>query len=142
MGKSFVSLIFILFFSIIAGLPLLHNGFPPTHDGEYHIVRFFLFDESIRDGNLYPRWAAHLNNNFGVPLFNFVYPLPNYIATFFHLFNISFIDSFKLEMLVAILLGGVFFYLWAKEFWGRLGGIVASVFYTFSPYHFLDIYIR
>jgi len=142
MVKNLLPLIIVFLFSVLAGLPLLHNGFPPTHDGEYHIIRFFLFDESIRDGNLYPRWAAHLNNNFGVPLFNFVYPLPNYISTFFHFLNISFIDSFKLEMFIAILVGGIFFYLWAKEFWGKLGGVVSSMFYTFSPYHFLDIYIR
>lgn len=142
MGKNIISLVIVFIFTVIAGLPLLHNGFPPTHDGEYHVIRFFLFDESIRDGNLYPRWAAHLNNNFGVPLFTFVYPFPNYVAAFFHLFNISFIDSFKLEMFIAIVIGGIFFYLFAREYWGRLGGIVSSVFYTFSPYHFVDIYIR
>ncbi len=142
MGKNFFSIIIVILFGIIAGFSLLHKGLPPTHDGEYHVVRFYLFNEAINDGNLYPRWAAHLNNNFGVPLFTFVYPLPNYIASIFHLFGISFIDSFKLEMFVAILIGAIFFYLWSKEFWGKLGGIVCCVFYTFSPYHFLDVYIR
>lgn len=129
-------------FAVIAGLALLHSGLPPTHDGEYHVIRFYEFDKALRDGNLYPRWAPDLNNGFGVPLFNFVYPLPNYAASIFHFFNISFIDSFKISMFVAIIIGGVFFYLWAREFWGELGGIVSSIFYTFSPYHFVDIYIR
>ncbi|MBI2028400.1 MAG: hypothetical protein HYT07_02210 [Candidatus Levybacteria bacterium] len=142
MGKTLLSIIIVVLFGVVAGLPLIHKGLPPTHDGEYHIVRFFLFNEAFNDGNIYPRWAAHLNNGFGVPLFTFVYPLPNYIAVFFHSFGISFMDSFKLEMFVAILSGAIFFYLWAKEFWGRLGGVVSSVFYTFSPYHFVDIYIR
>ena len=139
---SFLAVVTILFFAFLAGFVLLHPGLPPTHDGEYHVIRFFLFNEAFSDGNLYPRWAAHLNNNFGVPLFTFVYPLPNYVAALFHSFGISFIDSFKLEMLAAILIGAIFFYLWAKEFWGKLGGIVSSIFYTFSPYHFVDIYIR
>ena len=142
MGKNFFSIIIVILFTVIAGLPLLHKGLPPTHDGEYHVIRFYLFDESLRDGNLYPRWAAHLNNGFGVPLFNFVYPLPNYIASIFHFVNISFIDSLKIGMFSATIIGGVFFYLWSKEFWGKLGGIVSSVFYTFSPYHLVDIYIR
>lgn len=142
MGKNFFSIIIVILFGIIAGFSLLHKGLPPTHDGEYHVVRFYLFSQAINDGNLYPRWAAHLNNNFGVPLFTFVYPLPNYIASIFHLFGVSFIDSFKFEMFGAILIGAIFFYLWSKEFWGKLGGIVSSVFYTFSPYHFVDIYIR
>lgn len=140
--KFLLSVVIVIFFAVLAGFPLLHKGLPPTHDGEYHVVRFFLFNESISDGNLYPRWANHLNNNFGVPLFIFVYPLPNYIASLFHQLGISFIDSFKLEMFVATLIGGLFFYLWTKEFWGDLGAIVSSVFYTFSPYHFVDIYIR
>src|SRR3989338_1129802 len=129
-------------YSFLAGFALLHPGLPPSHDGEYHVIRFFLFDEALRDGNFYPRWEAHLNNGFGVPLFNFVYPLPNYVASILHLANISFIDSFKISMLVATIIGGVFFYLWSREFWGRLGGVVSSIFYTFSPYHFVDIYIR
>ncbi|MDO8623720.1 MAG: 6-pyruvoyl-tetrahydropterin synthase-related protein [archaeon] len=142
MGKNFFLIAIVILFSIIAGASLLHNGLPPTHDGEYHVIRFYLFNESFNDGNFYPRWAAHLNNNFGAPLLTFVYPLPNYIATFLHKVGVSFIDSFKFEMFAATLMGGVFFYLWAKEFWGKLGGVVSSVFYTFSPYHFLDIYIR
>lgn len=142
MGKNLIPIIIVVSFAVIAGFSLLHPGLPPTHDGEYHVIRFFLFDEALRDGNIYPRWAAHLNNGFGVPLFNFVYPLPNYAASILHLINISFIDSFKISMFAATVIGGIFFYLWSKEFWGKLGGVVSSVFYTFSPYHFVDIYIR
>lgn len=134
--------IFVILFSCIAGFSLLHPGLPPTHDGEYHVVRFYEFDKTLRSGDWYPRWAADLNNGYGVPLFNYVYPLPNYIASLFHLFGISFIDAFKLNMFFATLIGGVFFYLWTREFWGEIGGFVASVFYTYSPYHFVDIYIR
>lgn len=140
--KLMLPIIIVAVFGIIAGFSLLHKGLPPTHDGEYHIVRFFLFNEALKDGNLYPRWAGHLNNGFGVPLFNFVYPLPNYIASILHLFSFSFIDSFKAQMFAAVIIGGIFFYLWSKEFWGKLGGVVSSIFYTFSPYHFVDIYIR
>lgn len=139
---KYSSLLLVLFFAVLSAFPLMHSGLPPTHDGEYHVIRFYEFDKALRDGNLYPRWAPDLNNGFGVPLFNFVYPLPNYVASFLHLLGFSFIDSFKLEMFAAAIIGGIFFYLWAKEFWGRLGGIVSSVFYTFSPYHFVDIYIR
>jgi uncharacterized membrane protein len=135
-------LLLVLFFAILSSFSLFHAGLFPTHDGEYHVIRFYEFDKVLRDGNLYPRWAPDLNNGFGVPLLSFVYPLPNYVASLLHLINISFIDSFKINMIVASIIGGVFFYLWSKEFWGKLGGVVSSVFYTFSPYHFVDIYIR
>ncbi len=138
--KIFITIVAILTFLSI--LPLLKSGFPPTHDGEYHVVRFYEFDKALRDGNFYPRWAPDLNYGYGVPILNFVYPLPNYLASFLHSFGVSFIDSFKLNMILASFVGAIFFYLWTKEFFGRLGGLVSSIFYTFSPYHFLDIYIR
>jgi len=142
MVKNIFPLIIVGIFGFIAGFSLLHKGLPPTHDGEYHVVRFYEFYQTLQDGDWYPRWAPDLNNGFGVPLFNYVYPLPNYIASIFHFLGFSFIDSFKLNTFFALILSSVFFYLWAKGFWGRMGGIVGAIFYTYSPYHFLDIYIR
>ena len=132
----------VLLFGFISVLSLLPHGLPPTHDGEYHVVRFYEFDKTLRAGDWYPRWAPDLNYGYGVPLFNYVYPLPNYVASLFHLFGISFIDAFKLNMFFATIIGSAFFYLWAKQFWGKMGGVVSSIFYTFSPYHFVEIYIR
>ena len=141
MAKKIYSIIIVALFAAVSVLSLLHKGLPPTHDGEYHVIRFYEFTRAL-DSTWYPRFAPDLNNGFGVPLFNFVYPLPNYIASLFHLFLVSFIDSFKLGMFFAAIIGGIFFYLWSREFWGDLGAVVSSVFYTFSPYHFVDIYIR
>lgn len=132
--------------SIIISLLTVWNltsfGLPPTHDGEYHILRFSQFYKALGDGISYPRWAPDFNNGFGIPLFSYVYPLPNYIAAGFHFLGLSFINSFKLSMIVATILGAIFMYLWSKKYWGDLGGLVSSVFYTFSPYHLLDIYVR
>lgn len=140
--EKFLPLLIIISFSLISVFTLFHKGLPPTHDGEYHVVRFYEFDKVLRQGNLYPRWAPDFNNGYGIPLFNYVYPFPNYIASFFHIFNISFIDAFKLSMIVATILGAFFFYLWSKEIWGREGGILSSIFYLYSPYRFLDVFVR
>ncbi len=74
-------LLLVAFFALLGSFPLLHSGLFPTHDGEYHVIRFYEFDKVLRDGNLYPRWAPDLNNGYGVPLFNYVYPLPNYFSS-------------------------------------------------------------
>lgn len=134
--------IIVVFFTIISTLSLLKPGLPPTHDGEYHIIRFYEFDKVLKEGNWYPRWAPDLNNGFGIPLFNYVYPLPNYIASLLHMLNFSFIDSFKLQMFIASIIGAIFFYVFSKQFWGVIGGVASSIVYTFSPYHFVDIYVR
>ncbi|HEX8965491.1 MAG TPA: 6-pyruvoyl-tetrahydropterin synthase-related protein, partial [Patescibacteria group bacterium] len=142
MVKKILPQIIIFITVILAGFYLFSPGLFPTHDGEYHIIRFYEFSRVLDSGIVYPRWAPDLNNGYGVPLFNFVYPLPNYIASFLHIFSISFIDGFKISMFLALLIGALGMYLFAKEFFGKVGGVVASVCYTFSPYHFVDIYIR
>lgn len=137
--KNILILLVVIF---IAVQPLLHYGLPPTHDGENHVIRVYEFDKSLREGTIYPRWADELNNGYGVPLFNYVYPMPNYIGALFHALGASFIDAFKLNLLVATLIGVLFFYFWARLFFGLNAALVAAVFYAFSPYRFVDIYVR
>lgn len=141
MGKNFLIFlpIVIVFFAFYT---LFFPGLHPTHDGEYHVVRFYEFDKVLRSGSLYPRWAPDFNNGFGVPFFTYVYPLPNYVSSIFHSLGLSFIDSFKYGMFASSVVGAIFIYLWVRNFWGNLGGIVASIFYTFAPYHMVDVFVR
>ncbi|HVZ67448.1 MAG TPA: 6-pyruvoyl-tetrahydropterin synthase-related protein [Patescibacteria group bacterium] len=140
--KKNLALIIAVGFALLAVIDLSHFGLPPTHDAEYHVMRFQQFYKEISQGIFYPRWAPDFNNGFGIPLFNYVYPLPNFVAALFHSLGFGFIDSFKLNMVLATLFGSIFFYLWSKKYWGTLGAMVSSIFYTFSPYHFVDIYVR
>lgn len=142
MVKKYIPLIIVVLVAIFASWSLLTSGFIPTHDGEYHLIRFYEFDKNIKAGIFFPRWAPGLNSGFGVPLFNFFYPLPNYIGEFFHFLGFSFIDSFKLTLAAGVIIGGLFFYLWVKEIFGVWGGVVGAVFYTLAPYHLIDVYIR
>lgn len=136
----FVSLLILILFFII--WPLFKNGLPPTHDGEYHVVRAYQFDKTLWDGDFYPRWLPDLNYGYGIPLLNYYYPLPYYAISLIHIFNDSFIESFKISMVIAFLLSAVFFFLWARIFWGRVGGFVAALLYSFSPYHIVELYVR
>src|SRR5579859_5337982 len=95
------SILLVILIATSSVFSLFHSGLPPTHDGEYHVVRFYEFYRVLRSGVIYPRWAPDLNFGYGVPLFNYVYPLPNYISSLLHIFSISFIDSFKLNMVIA-----------------------------------------
>lgn len=140
--SKYSGLLIVLAGPLISIFSLFSSGLPPTHDGEYHVVRFQQFYKVLESGILYPRWTPDFNNGFGIPLFNYVYSFPNYIASFFHFLGFSFIDSFKLNMIFASFVGAIFFYLWARLFWKNLGGVVSSILYTFSPYHFVDIYVR
>lgn len=121
---------------------LFQPGLPPTHDGEYHVVRFYEFYNTLRSGSWYPVWATHFNYGYGLPFFTYVYPLPNYVASAFHLLGASFIDSFKLNLIAAAIIGSITSFYLGKRRFGDWGGLLTSAFYTYAPYHFLDIYIR
>lgn len=140
--KFFFIILLIVFFSVGISWPLLHFGLPPSHDGEVHIIRAYQFDKTLRDGDWYPRWQSDVNNGYGSPLLNYSYPLPYYAISLFHFLGFSFIDGFKLAIASATIMGGILFFLWARIFWGNLGGFVSSVVYIFSPYHIVDLYVR
>lgn len=142
MVKRFIPIGIVIIFALISIAALLHKGFYPSHDGEYHIVRFYEFYKTFSSGELYPRWAVDLNNGYGAPLFSYVYPLPNYLAVFLYSIGISFIDGYKVQMIIASILGAIFFYFWSKQFFNSYTSVATSTIYTFSPYHFVDIYIR
>lgn len=135
-------LIILLFFAFLASWPLIKPGFIPTHDGEYHLIRFWQFDKNIRSGLLFPRWAPDLDQGFGVPLFSFFYPLPNYAAEIFLLLGSSLTNAFKLSQALAFILSGLFFYLWLKQSFKKWPSLLGAIFYLFAPYHFLDLYVR
>ena len=37
---------------------------------------------------------------------------------------------------------GVSMYYLARQFWGEAGGIISALYYTYSPYHALNLYVR
>lgn len=139
---KYIDLFFVLAIALFTVSNLFQPGFFPSHDGEYHVIRFYEFDKTLRNGNWYPLWASDLNYTYGLPLFNYVYPLPNYISSLFHFLGASFINSFKLNLIFASLIGSITSYLYSKARFGKWGGVLTSVFYTLAPYHLLDIYIR
>ncbi|OGH43943.1 MAG: hypothetical protein A3J14_01995 [Candidatus Levybacteria bacterium RIFCSPLOWO2_02_FULL_37_18] len=140
--RRILPFLIVLAFGFFSVLSLFHPGLPPTHDGEYHVVRFYEFNKTLLSGQLYPRWAPDLNKGYGSPILNYYYQLPNYFASFLHLLGLSFIDSFKIELILATLFGGLLFFLWARIFWGTAGGVISSVLYIYSPYRLVDIFIR
>ncbi len=142
MLKKTAPLVIVLAVAFFAAWPLLGKNFIPTHDGEYHLIRFYEFEKNIRAGIWWPRWAGGLNDGRGVPLFNFFYPLPNFMAVGFRFLGCSLDTSFRLIMAFGLIFGALFFYLWVKELFDSRAAMVGAVFYTLAPYHLLDVYVR
>src|SRR3989338_3438890 len=138
--KEHLLLLLIIFLGIIPLLDLFHPGLPLTHDGQDHVARIANFYQSLSEGNIVPRWAGNLNCGYGHPILMFLYPLPSYISSLFHVLGFSLIDSVKLVYGLTYILSGIAMYLWVKEFLSREAGFVAAILYMFAPYRFVELY--
>ncbi len=134
-------LLAILLLSFWAIRPLLLPGFFPMHDDE-QIARLYELDQALTGGQFPPRWVGNLGFGYGYPLFNFYPPLVYYLGEIFYWLGFSLIVSTKIVMGLGFILSGIFIYLLAKEFFGKVGGLGAAAFYIYAPYHALDLYVR
>lgn len=140
--KKIISIAIVSILGIIAVVDLLHPGFPVTHDTQDHIARIANFYQNLSEGTLIPRWAAHLNFGYGHPILEFLYPLPSYIASFFHFLGFSFVDATKLVYALGMVASGLAMYVFACAVWGESAGIIAGALYMYAPYRFVDLYVR
>lgn len=128
--------------AVWAALPLFGKAFIPTHDGEYHIIRFAEFFTMLSSGYPFPRWAPNLNSGYGVPLFNFHYPFPNYIGSLVHLLGWSFVDGVKLTLALGYLGTVTACFFWLKRLFTTRAAVVGTILFSYVPYWFVDIYVR
>ncbi len=134
-----------LLLCIVSFLPLIalvHPGFPVTHDGQDHVARIANFYQSLKEGNIIPRWAGSLNWGYGHPILMFLYPLPSYIASLFHTIGFSLVDSTKIVFGFAFIASALTMFIWMRAAFGKKAGIVGALLYVFAPYRFVDLYVR
>src|SRR3989344_7807954 len=92
---------FTLLISIPAVWALVPKGFYGASD-EVHVAWLYEMYETIKLGQIPPRFVPDLSFGHGYPLFNFVFPLPYYIGTLFHYIGFSLVDSVKLVFFLSI----------------------------------------
>ncbi len=139
--KTFIPIIIVIVLSFWAIKPLSIPGFFPIHD-DTQVARVFEMTKSLKDGMFPVRWVQDLGYGYGYPIFSFYSPLSYYVGSAIELLGFDALLATKTMMGLGIMLAGVFMYLLAKEFWGRLGGIVSAAFYLYAPFHAVDIYVR
>lgn len=135
-------LLLVLIFSLIPLFDLLRPGLPITHDGQDHVARIANFYQNLSEGTIIPRWGANLNWGYGHPVLMFLYPLPSYIASLFHLLNFSLVDSTKLVFAVSFILSGLFMFIFLRELLDDFSAFIGGMIYIFAPYRFVDLYVR
>jgi len=140
--KKLLLVICLLLISFPIVLPFFHNGYFPTHDGEWAVVRLAEMHREIKDLQIPPRWSGYLNHGFGYPLFLFNYPLPYYVGEIFNLLGFGLVGSIKIIFILSVILSGLTMFLLGHKLWGKFGGLVSAIFYLYLPFRFVDLYVR
>ncbi|HYN87374.1 MAG TPA: hypothetical protein VER55_02530 [Ardenticatenaceae bacterium] len=133
-----------LVLTLFAWAPLLApTYFMGAHDAPHSLFYPIQFDKSIRDGFWLPRWGPDFAFGYGYPVMVFYAPLAFYVWEGFHLTSLfGVVASTKATFVAGFLLAAAGMYAYGRDLWGRRGGLLASVVYTYLPYHLLNIYVR
>lgn len=141
--KINILLIIILFIALIPSVfPLILPGFIVTDDASWMVIRLSAFFDSLRDGQIPVRVVERLNNGYGYPVSNFLYPGFLYLGSFIHIIGFNFIDSVKVILIVSMISSGFFTYFWLKKIFDPIASFIGSLFYVYTPYHIYDLYRR
>lgn len=140
--KKIHALLLLILISIPPVLNIFRPGTYQSGDLSNHIEYLRAFYENISAGILIPRWAADFCAGNGCPTFLFSYVLPYYLASFFHLFNFSYLDSIKIVLAISFIGSGLAMYFFIRDEAGKLASVIAAIFYLFSPYHLIDLHFR
>jgi hypothetical protein len=146
MIKKYYSLLLIVALLLFVGFwhkELLGDRLLESDDYQHHAVRTANYYLALRQGQFPVRWAPNLNEGYGYPAFNYMYPLPYMVSSFFHFAGASVQQSVNLAMLSAALLATTTSYLLIKYLTkNNLAAITGAAIYTLSPYPLLNIFWR
>lgn len=128
-------------FTIPAFFFLLKPGYYNMHD-DMQMIRQLEMEKCFQDGQIPCRWTPDLGYGYGYPLFNFYPPMPYLVGQVYRTLGFSFVNSVKATAVTQIILAAAFMYLLASSIFGPVGGFIVAIFYTYAPYHALNIFIR
>ena len=140
--SSLLLVIVLLILTLPSLIGLLQSGFFVSDDGSWMVVRFSAFYESLRNGQFPVRFLSRLNNGYGYPVANFLYPLFMYIGTPIHVLGFNFVNTIKIIFGLSLVLSSVFTFLWLKKKFNNIASFIGSLVYLYYPYHLWDLYKR
>ncbi len=140
--SSITPVILIIVFSFIIIWPFFKNGYFKTDDGEWMIIRFSAFHQTLIAGQLPVRFIERLNNNYGYPVTNFLYPLPFYLAEVLYLLTKNFTLSIKILYVISTFLSGLLMYWALRQKFNIAPSTLGAIYYLFFPYRLIDLYVR
>lgn len=133
----------VLAFSIFAWAPLLTPAyFFEAHDAKHSVFFLVEFDQTFRDGFLWPRWSPDFDFGYGYPLFNLYAPLSFFAAQLLHLLGLELTAAIKTVYILATIGAGLGMYGFVRRLFGPPAGLLAAVVYMYVPFHLVEIFVR
>lgn len=139
--KNLLAISAVIILSVFIVKPFFQSGLFTIHDNT-QVERVFEMSKSLKDGMFPVRWVSDLGYGYGYPIFNFYAPFAYYLGALLVLGGLNIVLATKVVMILGVVLGGIFMYMLASELWGKLGGIISSLFYLYAPYHAVNVYVR
>lgn len=114
-----------------------------THDGYAHLPRIAAYVKALRDKEFPVRWAGDLNYGYGMPIFNFIYPLPYLIASGFVFLGSTLAQAFRFTLGISYVLAGIGMLGFALAFFKDYRkALFVSIVYQFASYRFVEFLVR
>jgi len=137
-----VSLVVILIVSLIVLIPVLRPGLLVTDDGHWMVIRLSAFYQSLREGQFPVRFLGRLNQSYGYPVANFLYPGFLYIGSVLHAIGLSFQTSIEAVIVGSVLFGAIGMYLFLRLQFSNKASLIGALSYVLMPYFLFDIFKR
>ena len=127
-------LVTLLLASLAAWPFLVRASLPTFTDAEMHAYRTYEIIAAWAAGVPYPRWAPDLFYGFGYPVFNYYSPLSYYLGAGYGSVVGGAAVGVKFVLVLSAYLGAVGMYLFVRDRWGALAGVVSAAAFSFAPY--------
>lgn len=138
----YIAAVILIFGVCFAVAPAFGKKYIPTHDGEYHIIRIVEFSKMLSQGNLFPRWAPTLNSGYGIPIFEFHYPFPNYLGAGIRTLTHDAVYAFQVSLGLGYVASMFGMFLWLLALFGVFPALIGATVGACVPYWFVDMYVR
>ncbi len=122
--------------------PLMRPGFYVSDDGEWMVIRLSAFYQSLADGQFPVRFLGRLNNSYGYPVANFLYPGFLYIGSVLHVLGLSFVTSVKVIMAGSLVGATIWLYVSLRRKFEAFAATLGTLTFIGSPYLLYDFYKR
>ncbi len=133
---------FLLLLSLPVSISLFTARLVDGHDATEYLPRQVEFHENIAHGKLLPRWAPDLSQGAGQPFFLFNPPMFYYLAEIWKLLGFDAVAAINLACFLIVIVSAAGIFLFARLYFGDVGGWLAAAAYLYAPYFAVDLYVR